>query len=173
MAQIERAGTRQRIVADYAPGVQPRAGRIYRLVRAGAATGGFHEGNGDRVALEARGLGPISISVRITAVRKLAVEAADNGLLASELASGINLQFPPPFIIAVNCTDLAGMSKHRFVGKDASMRPAARIADTKGSASGVRTTGTNTQRIGKVSKAPHQTRTSLEAAKTSACSPGA
>lgn len=42
-----------------------------------------------RVALEARELGPISINVRITAVRKLAVEAADNGLLAPELASGI------------------------------------------------------------------------------------
>src|ERR1022692_298085 len=35
-----------------------------------------------RVALEARGLGSVSINVRITAVRKLAVEAADNGLLA-------------------------------------------------------------------------------------------
>ena len=42
-----------------------------------------------RVALEARGLGPVSINVRITAVRKLAVEAADNGLLSPELASGI------------------------------------------------------------------------------------
>src|ERR1700728_148395 len=42
-----------------------------------------------RVALEARGLGPISINVRITEVRKLAVEAADNGLLDPELASGI------------------------------------------------------------------------------------
>src|ERR1700693_3807227 len=42
-----------------------------------------------RVALEARKLGPISINVRLTAVRKLAVEAADNGLLAPELASGI------------------------------------------------------------------------------------
>jgi site-specific recombinase XerD len=42
-----------------------------------------------RVALEARGLGPISINVRITAVRKLAVEAADNGLLAPEIAAGI------------------------------------------------------------------------------------
>jgi site-specific recombinase XerD len=42
-----------------------------------------------RVALEARGLGAVSIDVRITAVRKLAVEAADNGLLAPELASGI------------------------------------------------------------------------------------
>src|SRR5258708_36824375 len=42
-----------------------------------------------RVALEARGLGSISINVRITAVRKLAIEAADNGLLAPELAAGI------------------------------------------------------------------------------------
>jgi site-specific recombinase XerD len=42
-----------------------------------------------RVALEARGLGAVSINVRITAVRKLAAEAADNGLLAPELAAGI------------------------------------------------------------------------------------
>ena len=33
--------------------------------------------------------GSVSINVRITAVRKLAVEAADNGLLAPELAAGI------------------------------------------------------------------------------------
>jgi hypothetical protein len=31
----------------------------------------------------------LTINVRITAVRKLAVEAADNGLLAPELAAGI------------------------------------------------------------------------------------
>jgi len=42
-----------------------------------------------RVALEARGLGAVSINVRMTAVQKLAVEAADNGLLAPELANGI------------------------------------------------------------------------------------
>src|ERR1700693_5464552 len=42
-----------------------------------------------RVALEARGLGSISINVRITAVGNLAGEAADNGLLAPELANGI------------------------------------------------------------------------------------
>src|SRR5215467_5055554 len=42
-----------------------------------------------RVALDARGLGVVSINVRITAVRKLAVEAADKGLLAPELANGI------------------------------------------------------------------------------------
>src|SRR6202166_317706 len=45
--------------------------------------------NAWRITLEARGLGSISINVRITAVRKLAVEAADNGLLAPELAAGI------------------------------------------------------------------------------------
>jgi len=43
-----------------------------------------------RVALEARGLGSVSINVRITAMRKLAVEAGPtNGLLAPELAAGI------------------------------------------------------------------------------------
>ncbi len=42
-----------------------------------------------RVTLETRGLGSVSINVRITTVRKLAVEAADNGLLAPELAAGI------------------------------------------------------------------------------------
>src|ERR1700694_1078969 len=42
-----------------------------------------------RVVLEARGLGSISINVRITALRKLAIEAADNGLLAPELAAAI------------------------------------------------------------------------------------
>src|ERR1700692_3443798 len=42
-----------------------------------------------RVTLESRRLGSVSINVRITAVRKLAVEAADNGLLAPELAAGI------------------------------------------------------------------------------------
>jgi site-specific recombinase XerD len=45
--------------------------------------------NAWRITLEARGLGSISVNVRITAVRKLAVEAADNGLLAPELAAGI------------------------------------------------------------------------------------
>src|ERR1022692_4287182 len=45
--------------------------------------------NSWRTVLEARGLGSVSINVRITAVRKLAVEAADNGLLAPELAAGI------------------------------------------------------------------------------------
>jgi integrase len=58
-------------------GLEPRAGFTKATVAAW------------RVALEARGLGAVSINVRITSVRKLAVEAADNGLLAPELAAGI------------------------------------------------------------------------------------
>jgi site-specific recombinase XerD len=42
-----------------------------------------------RVSLEARGLGSSSIIIRMSAIRKLAVEATDNGLLAPELAAGI------------------------------------------------------------------------------------
>jgi site-specific recombinase XerD len=42
-----------------------------------------------RVSLEERGLGSSSIIVRMSAIRKLAVEAMDNGLLAPELAAGI------------------------------------------------------------------------------------
>src|SRR3954462_8302868 len=42
-----------------------------------------------RVALEGRGLGAVSINVRITAGRNRAGEAADNGLLAPELANCI------------------------------------------------------------------------------------
>src|ERR1039457_3834444 len=58
-------------------GLEPRAGFTKATVSAW------------RVALEARGLGSVSINLRITAVRKLAVEAADNGLRAPELAAGI------------------------------------------------------------------------------------
>ena len=59
------------------------------MVRPGEPRPGFTKATVSawRVALEARGLGSISINVRITAVRKLAVEAADNGLLAPELAA--------------------------------------------------------------------------------------
>src|SRR5271167_3758801 len=43
-----------------------------------------------RTSLEARGLGSSSIIIRMSAIRKLAGEAADNGLLAPELAAGIS-----------------------------------------------------------------------------------
>src|SRR5579864_5040656 len=42
-----------------------------------------------RVSLETRGLGSSSIIIRMSAIRKLAAEAADNGLLAPEVAAGI------------------------------------------------------------------------------------
>src|SRR5580765_2283995 len=43
-----------------------------------------------RVSLEDRRLGSSSIIVRMSSIRKLAAEAADNGLLAPELAAGIS-----------------------------------------------------------------------------------
>lgn len=43
-----------------------------------------------RVSLEARGPGSSSIIIRMSAIRKLATEATDNGLLAPELAAGIS-----------------------------------------------------------------------------------
>src|SRR5260370_2861383 len=43
-----------------------------------------------RVSLQERSLGSSSIIIRMSAIRKLAAEAADNGLLAPELAAGIS-----------------------------------------------------------------------------------
>src|SRR5215471_11132994 len=87
-AQGPRAG--QRLFPDHAPRVQSRVRRVLCLVWPGSKAG-FTKATvaAWRVALEARGLGAISINVRITAVRKLAVEAADNGLLPPEIAAGI------------------------------------------------------------------------------------
>jgi hypothetical protein len=42
-----------------------------------------------RISVEARGLGSSSIIIRMSAIRKLAAEAADNGLIAPELAAGV------------------------------------------------------------------------------------
>jgi integrase/recombinase XerD len=43
-----------------------------------------------RVSIEVRGLGSSSIIIRMSAIRKLAAEASDNGLIAPELAAGIS-----------------------------------------------------------------------------------
>jgi site-specific recombinase XerD len=43
-----------------------------------------------RTELETKGLAPSSINVRLSAIRRLALEAADNGLMATELAAGIS-----------------------------------------------------------------------------------
>src|ERR1700683_5546092 len=43
-----------------------------------------------RGSLEDRGLGSAPIIIRLSALRNLAAEAADNGLLAPELAAGIS-----------------------------------------------------------------------------------
>jgi integrase len=53
--------------------------------------GGFHKATVQayRVALEAADLAPSSINVRLSAIKKLAAEAADHGLLAPEVAAAI------------------------------------------------------------------------------------
>jgi site-specific recombinase XerC len=90
VAQVEGDRTRQRLFADYAPGVQHGFGRVHGLVQACAAARLTKATvSAWRVSLQARGLGSSSIIIRMSAIRKLAVEAADNGLLAPELAAGI------------------------------------------------------------------------------------
>src|SRR5208283_5292956 len=90
LAPAEGAGPGQRLRPNYTPGLQSGLGRLIawygREPRPGFSKAVV---SAWRVALEARGLGAISINVRITAARKLAVEAADNGLLSPELAGGI------------------------------------------------------------------------------------
>src|SRR6202140_3090500 len=99
IAIVERAGNWRRLKALVLDSVSsPITKRVYNLgldeffawyelePRAGLTKATV---SAWRVSLEARALGSVSINVRITAVRKLAVEAADNGLLAPELASGI------------------------------------------------------------------------------------
>jgi site-specific recombinase XerD len=55
------------------------------------AAGGFTKATVQRyrIALEERGLASSSVNVRLSAIRKLAAEAADNGLLAPERAAAI------------------------------------------------------------------------------------
>jgi hypothetical protein len=63
----------------------------HRTVAATAFQGTADEPSAEemrRASLEARKLGSSSIIIRMSAIRKLAGEAADNGLLEQELAEG-------------------------------------------------------------------------------------
>jgi site-specific recombinase XerD len=90
LGKSEDARARQRLLTDHKTRLQqalnefmawfqrePRPGFTKATVRAW------------RVSLEERGLGSSSIIIRMSAIRKLAAEAADNGLLAPDLAAGI------------------------------------------------------------------------------------
>ena len=59
------------------------------MVSAGAATG-LHQGYRERLASIARRPRVVIHHYRMSAIRKLAAEATDNGLLAPELAAGIS-----------------------------------------------------------------------------------
>src|ERR1022692_2941516 len=78
--------------APRSPTSRPRAEPAQRRPQyAQGPRPGFNKAtvNAWRVSLDERGLGSSSIIVRMSAIRKLAVEATDNGLLAPELAAGI------------------------------------------------------------------------------------
>src|SRR5260370_13686190 len=78
----------------------PSTRRVYSMaldeflawIRKEARPGGFCKVTVSawRASLETRGLGSSSIIIRMSAIRKLAGEAADNGLIAPELAAGIS-----------------------------------------------------------------------------------
>ena len=90
MAETEGARSGQRLVADNAPVYNMALDEFINWYRQEPRPG-FTKATVSawRVSLEARGLGSSSIIIRMSAIRKLAVEAADNGLLAPELAAGI------------------------------------------------------------------------------------
>ncbi len=90
MGAAEDARARQRLFSDYAPRLQHGARRVHRLVPARAAARLLaRPRSAHGVHHSTRRLGSSSIIIRMSGVRKLAAEAADNGLLAPEPAAGI------------------------------------------------------------------------------------
>src|ERR1700680_4839510 len=100
LALVERAANWQRLKALVLDSVSsPITRRVYNMALdefitwfKEAPRPGFSKATVSawRVSLEARGLGSSSVIVRMSAIRKLAAEAADNGLLDPELAAGIS-----------------------------------------------------------------------------------
>src|SRR6202049_1381626 len=99
LALVERAANWQRLKTPVLDSVSsPITRRVYNMALdefigwyQQAPRPGFSKATVSawRVSLEARGLGSSSIIIRMSAIRKLAAEASDNGLLAPELAAGI------------------------------------------------------------------------------------
>lgn len=58
-----------------------------------------------RYELEARRLAPATINLRLAAVRRLAYEASDNGLLNPDLAAGIRRKHSRPISICTRISD--------------------------------------------------------------------
>lgn len=95
-AAFDRLAALEQLVVDAVP--SPKTKTLYRAaVReflawyADEQPGAFSKAVVQRYrsALEARGLAASSVNVRLAAIRKLANEAADNGLLATETATAI------------------------------------------------------------------------------------
>ena len=92
MAEVERIKSLglDSSLPPHPPGLRPRALGVSRLVRRHRADG-FTKATVQsyRAEIEARGLSASAVNVQLAAIRQLATEAADNGLLAPELAAGI------------------------------------------------------------------------------------
>ena len=90
LAKAKGACARRRLLADYETGVQHGSGQFIGWFRQEPRPG-FTKATVSawRASLEMLGLGASSTIVRMSAIRKLAAEAADNGPIAPELAAGI------------------------------------------------------------------------------------
>ena len=83
------AGAGWDLIATYPPGVFSSPRRVSDLVPGRPRPRVHATVQKYRTELETKGLASSSINVRLSAIRRLALEAADNGLIAPELAAGI------------------------------------------------------------------------------------
>jgi hypothetical protein len=85
VGEIEAACTRQRFLTDHEARYNMALDEFMEWFQE-APRPGFTKATVSawRVSLEERGLGSSSIIIRMSAIRKLAAEAADNGLLAPD-----------------------------------------------------------------------------------------
>ena len=91
LGAVEIAGARFPPLRPLPPGVQPFPRADFHAWAVDELARGFNKATVQRYrsALEQQGLAPSSINIRLSAIRKLAAEAADNGAFAPEAAAAI------------------------------------------------------------------------------------
>src|SRR5215467_9310672 len=94
--------------------------------------------------LESRNLAPGTINVRLAAIRRLAYEAADAGLLSPELAAGIRrvkgakssvcgLEIGYPRVRRARCGDLPTLKRSKASATERLLRPCSVVVFDGGS----------------------------------------
>ena len=81
-----------------------------------------------RIHLEHRGYAPATINLRLAAVRRVAYEAADSGLLSPELAAGIRRVSGSPSILRAN---LPPRNTGQTQRRPPCLNPSGRPCDTR------------------------------------------